>query len=316
MNRRLVGPRTLAIGVLLVSMVPAGLAVPAATASASSAPEGIYVVLTVEDTFADAVIDASVKSADYRKRVANLLPGWLKTIRSGTALGDTSLDGKSTATSDLEEVERIQQWMADPSAPRRPAADPAPATNGGSVGGSGVAPTTTAGSPNAGGRTAQPAAGFVDPNNPNSFQVRGTPGSGRTFWTGANTAIAVDFCTGSCTESDRITARATINPGAVSNKISITTVYSPNAGNLNPFVDLQFKSIVRGTVTGTGLNAQQPGSKTYIHGNGQNLRGNVLTISIALGTDIYPPPYNGKEFWDGAKTADATCSSTDNTCRY
>lgn len=294
--------------------------VPANAATPSISKQGIYVVLTGDKSFAEAVVEAAQLSPEYRSRVASLVPNWIQTLRSGHALGATSINAQSTAEQDLAEVSSIQSWLKDPAAmPKR--ANSTPTTSPANRSASPATPAIQNGGPHAleigdGAAPSVISPAYVNPGDPNSFQVRGQPGSGRTYWTGANTAVAFAYCTGTCYETDRITARGTVNPGAVSDRIDITTVYSPNHGHLNPYVDLQFKSINRGIVTGTGTAAQMPSSRSWVQGNGRSYRGTVLTISIALGVDIYPAPYNGAERWDGAKTADATCSTSDNTCRY
>ncbi|KIC58029.1 hypothetical protein RM52_08150 [Microbacterium hominis] len=70
----------------------------------------------------------------------------------------------------------------------------------------------------------------VNGDNPNSFDVRGSAGIG--FWTDMQLENAGTDCEPSgCEQTDRYTSSVTIDPGAVTTKVSATNSYFPDSGN-------------------------------------------------------------------------------------
>ena len=153
--------------------------------------------------------------------------------------------------------------------------------------------------------------------DPNTFPVRGSAGSGNLVWQGMQLIVAGRICTPSGCEtkdSDRVTSRVTVNPGAVTSRLDITTVHSPDGGAFGE-MHFQFFAINRGKVTNTrDTPSKEPGSFQTVFGNDADLNGTVLTVAVNLWVFAN---YYGTYVSDGAKTADAKCSpKPDNECRY
>jgi hypothetical protein len=127
-------------------------------------------------------------------------------------------------------------------------------------------------------------------------------------------AVAGAFCSPSgCTETDRITATITTDPGAVTSKVTRTQVlYSPNSGN---FVN----------ATSTNYVACQGGSGPC----GQSAGGARVGITFVSST----PSQNGRNIMHGyslnagfqtttnriidkARMGTASCNKTNNHCYY
>lgn len=260
-----------------------------ATTTDPTRSAGIFVVQYGDESFTDSILRMADRDPTYRKDVLRLLPIWLQRART-TPL---DLDGP-TANDGRKQVKELTNLRSVLTAPGRRGPGSAAQQQSAAVG-----------------------PQFVDPGAPNSWSVRGSVGSGRTYWKDLVVAVAGRYCTSSCIVTDQISTRFTVNPGAVTDMISATTVYSPNSGNFNEFIDLLFKSINKGTVTGTGRAAMHSNkSGTWYQGNGKKLNGTVLTVATAIDVEIYPSPWNGSDGWDGGKTADAVCNKSDNLCRY
>ena len=153
--------------------------------------------------------------------------------------------------------------------------------------------------------------------DPNALPVRGSAGSGNLVWQGMQLIVAGRICTPSGCEtkdSDRVTSRVTVNPGAVTSKLSIQTIHSPDGGGFGE-MHFQFFAINKGKVTNTRDSvSQDSGPFTTVFGNDADLNGTVLTVAVNLWVFAN---YYGTYVSDGAKTADAKCSpKPDNECKY
>ena len=65
---------------------------------------------------------------------------------------------------------------------------------------------------------------------PSYYEQRGSAINSRYSWT-FNEEIVGGFCAGSCSITDRITQRWTLDPGRTGDRFSFTSNYTPNAGN-------------------------------------------------------------------------------------
>lgn len=156
----------------------------------------------------------------------------------------------------------------------------------------------------------------VDPDNPNSFPVRGEPGSGQLYWTGMRLILEGYFCGNvGCELTDKWVSRIKIDAGPTVTRITGGNLWFPNSGN---FSNIHFRmwGVCRGRVCSAentgGLPV--PTSIDYLRDYGDR-HGNVLTVGIVLW--IYAAPLGGYIF-DTAKTHDAICEdqSQGNMCWF
>ncbi len=287
---------------LFASLVlPTVAASPAFAAAAPAATvKGVYVVQASTETWADAVSRQIADYPSFRSDVAALLPTWTTRAKKGAQLG---LSGVNNGGTQLDQLARVGAALKNPASVKRQP---------------GVFSTAAAAHPTASRITPM----FVDVNNPNSWAVRGNIGSnGNTYWSNLLNIISINFCSPSgCKITDTMASRSQVNPGATSDKISITQAYYPSSGAMYDSVEYSFKSINKSNVTGTGFAylTSGPGkvgaNGAWTQGNGKNYKGTYLTVGVGMGVVIYVPPYNGDRMWDGGKTRDAICSAT--TCHY
>lgn len=254
----------------------------------------------------DGILTQAAHDPAYRARASKTVSGWSRAIAAGKTpqLGNLSQLPRDQQLAQLNSLELTLGSGAAITAPAQPSPQTVkrqatPAQPAGSVGGS-VTPGGVI--PNA-----------VNPDDPNSFAVRGQPGgTDLTYWLDIQLIIADSFCAFSCAETDRFTSRVTVSPGAISSLVSSTNIYNPNNGNFSGAA-LTLWSINRGNITrsekfpGPGADEQQGFSNAYA------LNGTQLTVAAML--EIYAEP-NNQYIYDGGKTADATCRVTDNNCVY
>ena len=98
-------------------------------------------------------------------------------------------------------------------------------------------------------------------------------------------------------------SKITVNPGAVTSKVSATNLYYPSSG---AFGNKHFElwAINRGSIVGDVDTGNLPASSIDYVRSSRALNGTVLTVAVTLW--VYLNPY-GTYVADGAKTADATC---------
>lgn len=266
------------------AIAPAGAVRPATGVEEESAR--VFVVTAGDESTQTAIAEQAKVDPEYRAQVEELVAGWSKDLASGRHLDlGTITEGRSTRES-LVALTELQDTIRD-----QPA---------GSSAESALAPTASG-------------------ENPNTFPVRGSRGSGRTFWEDMKLIVAGHFCgTNGCDaqDTDRITCRLTINPGAKTSRYDSNCLYSPNSGK---FGDRHYElwAINRGNVVGnkdTGrLFSGSGGSSSHFLSSSRKLNGTVLTSAAKLWVEIRPL---GAYIGDGAKTADATCNNSNNVCKY
>lgn len=284
-----------------------GTALPAAASSKSGESaeldlKPLFVVQSSTQTFSDAVIELAAKSEEYRLLAESWVTIWEQqgslsteaapTLQAGTlGVESTALNSAIERTVTASELHSLRESLS--------ALGSSDTTNSSSASNTETAAELPGVTPY-----------FVDPNSPTSWPVSGTRGSGNTYWKDMLLIVEGRFCASSCTITDRITVRFTINPGPVKNMISGTKVYSPNAGNFWAPVEVMFKTLNdSGVTTGTGTSYLSGSSNSWTHGNGTEYYGKYLRIAAAIGVTIYPFPFNGNVYWEGAKTNCALCNS-------
>lgn len=152
----------------------------------------------------------------------------------------------------------------------------------------------------------------VNGDNPNSFDVRGSAGIG--FWTDMQLENAGTDCEPSgCEQTDRYTSSVTIDPGAVTTKVSATNSYFPDSGNFGKKY-FELWAINHGNYVGNDETGDLPDSSVDYVSSNTALNNDVLTTAVTQW--VYAEPYGGY-IADGAKTTDATCAAPgDNSCYY
>jgi len=156
----------------------------------------------------------------------------------------------------------------------------------------------------------------ANPDDPNTFPVRGEPGSGQLYWTGMRLALNGEHCdSDGCTVTDKWVSKVKIDAGPTVTRITGGNTWFPNSGN---FSNIHFRMWggFRGRVCGAentgGLPV--PTSIDYLRDYGDR-HGNVLTVGVVLW--IYAAPL-GRYISDEAKTHDAICEdqSKGNMCWF
>ena len=153
--------------------------------------------------------------------------------------------------------------------------------------------------------------GSIAPAFAESWPIRGAKGSGSTYWTGMKLAVALALCSGSCSDTDRLTINSvTTNPGAVGSTFSYTMLYSPNNGNLTGNFVRTYALCGGATDCGHVDTAGTGGKTGTIYSltaqNGKKLR---------HGHQLFGH-YPGGTITDQAKTGLATCNTSNNVCKY
>jgi hypothetical protein len=261
-------------------------------ANAAVAPLGgtrIGVVVVGDQSEQDALAAAASRTATNHRTALTLIEAWAGRIRSGQPVQLRSITQGTTPAAQLRQLAALQSRI-----------ESAPV---------GAAPSS-----------AKRITPLFDGNDPNSFSVRGSAGSGRLYWQGLNLAVAYHYCdlSGCEPDTDRITCGTTVNPGAITSRIDYNCLYFPNAGNfqnrhfrlwaLNRGIDVTYPEPDNWDVTFDSSDS------IYLDYT-RDLNATVLTVAIALW--VYIIPDGGFTGVDGAKTADATChSAPNNSCVY
>lgn len=281
-------PRVIALACALIGSIviaPAAGAEPAAAGGDRS----VFVVRAGAESDLAALTRAASSDSDYGRQAQGLLDAWSRTTAAGKPLtGVVGLEHLS-AQQQLTEVQGAHAKVASIRAESQHTAD---------VGASAV------------------AVAAIDGHDPNSFEVRGAPGSGRTYWANMYLAIAAHFCTpSSCSgDTDRVTTRLRIDPNGYRSTFSSTTVYAPNSGNFGN-KHLHLWSITPGGhASGEGDTQEISTSHVDTLKNNPRTNGKYMTLAVALW--VYLKPY-ASYTPDGAKTNDAKCNALpSNACRY
>lgn len=265
----------------------------AATVTAGPSPR-IFVVTSGSQSVEDAIADRAAVDSSYRVAARRIGTQWAS--RLGRGLRVPGLAG-ATPTQQRASVNTLNRELAT----GRPAATAGNSTVVIGSGGVGV--------------SARMVVPLINGHDPNSFPVRGNPGSGRTYWTGMQLIVAARFCgpDGCSSDTDRFTSNVTINPGAVTSRVNGRNLYFPDSGN---FGNKHFEmfAINRGNIVGDANTGNLPASSQDYVSSSRALNGTVLTVAITLW--VYLNPY-GSYYADGAKTHDCTCHpKPDNACTY
>lgn len=298
----------IAVVVATAGFAPSALATPSTT-QAESIP-GIFVVTTNGQSLTEGILTEAAADPDYRQRATALVASWSRSVSAGEApeLADLSLLPPSEQVAQLDSLENVLQSSNNITVPAQPSALPvkreatASSVPAGSIGGP-IAP---------GGGVTDPSA--VNPDDPNSFVVRGQPGgTDLTYWLDIQLIVEGKFCSFSCEVTDRYISRVTVTPAATTSMINSTNVYELNGGAFSdPYLTLY--SINNGALTKPGEDANGlAAADTRFLTNGYPLNGTYLTVAAAL--TVFVNPYD-QYISEGGKTADALCRVTDNNCAY
>lgn len=153
---------------------------------------------------------------------------------------------------------------------------------------------------------------------PSSFPVRGDACHSNRAWCDLVLEVAGEYCDPEgCTQTDRITARLTTNPGATGSMVSWTSIYSPNGGN---FTGVHFEWWTMAWASEHVCGTDNTDSGT---GNGSDeffptcdgpLYHSRITHGFTLWADFLP---TAQYIGDSAKTGTAFCASAPDTyCIY
>lgn len=309
---------------------------------ATTAPtlKPLFVVQVGDQSFSDAVAERAADNSEYRDLAKSWMAEWKKQkeIPVRGVADPTSREGAARAI-DRAELQKLERALNTLNAPGTegaegntnvPSDQEGPVTNAPTVPGTTPenAPTepidpSANGASAYGQRTTSAAsasgevqAAWADPEGPGGWPVRGVKGSGNTSWKEMYLIIEGKFCGSSCSVTDRMKIRVTINPGITKDMISLNRTYFPSAGNFAGTASMLFKSMktATGGVTGNGSATAWSTTHTYTHGNGMDYSGRYLTVGAAMGVLIYP---YGETYWDAAKTSPALCNSVlDPRCFY
>lgn len=257
---------------------------PTPASAGAEEPGSLFVVTSGDESMQDAIAEQAAVDPEYRERAQALVVGWKKDLAAGRPLDLGTLTKGLTTQESLAALTGLEQEISSPP----PASASSQAV---------VVPMSSG-------------------ENPNTYPVRGSAGSGRTSWQ-MQLIMAGRYCgPSSCgPDTDRITCRLTVNPGARTSRYDSNCTYFPNAGNLSdPHYELW--AINRGAVVGntdtTRLFSGSGGSGSYYLSSSRALNGTVLTNAAKLWVRVPQGTYSG----DGAKTADAACNTSNNVCKY
>lgn len=279
--------RKLLAVVASVVAVSATMTTSGSAAASPSAGDEIFVVAVNDQAWSDAIIDVARQDPAYKEKANRLVSTWKNQVAAGKTVSLGSITEGNSRAERLRSLSALQDRLSHLK----------------------VVATDGAGAQPSGMATAQ-----VNGWDPNSFPVRGYPGSGRTYWTGMQLIIAARYCnpSGCSADTDRFTCNVTVNPGAVTSKVSSNCLYFPNSGN---FGNKHFRlwAINRGAIRGQSDTGDVTGGRVNYISSDRSLRGTVLTVAVTLW--VYLNPF-GYYTADGAKTADATCHTYDNVCVY
>lgn len=280
---------------MVAALLAGGVSTPAMADDSSHEGE-LFVVMTGTQSIADGMAAQAAKDPEYRREAIALTESWLTRLETGgtiAGLEGLSVSAKSASTQN-EVVSKLHSDLVS-----------------GSVTPSAASPTPDVATTSA---RADGDVSILDvnPNNPNTYDVRGEAGIG--FWNGMQLITSGAFCGGiSCTETDRFTSNVTVDPGARTTKVSATNTYFPNGGN---FGDRHFElwAINSGQLVGNSDTGSLPSSSVDFISSTRPLNNSVLTTAVTQW--VYLTPYE-RYTTDGAKTADALCEADDdNACYY
>ncbi len=224
--------------------------------------------------------------SSYRKKAQALADTWKQRLDAGHTIA--GLD-QTTREGQLAEVQNIKSTLVSPNLSLT-------AARSNAVRATGV--------------TAQ----AIDPNNPNTFPVKGSAAASGLYWFNLKLEVDAQRCGGSgCTLTDVYRSNVTVDPGARTSMIRGRNLYWNDSGN---FGNKHFRmwAINRGNIVGADNTGDlSNASKDYISSKFP-LNSTVLTTGITLW--VYFKPL-GIYWADGGKTADAYCrAKPDNACVY
>jgi hypothetical protein len=226
--------RRLMAGMISLSIAVSGLVVTPAHA-APSQDDGIFVVTFGDQTIEYGIARHAATDPAYRASAQDLTRSWIDQL-DATGSPIPGLTGQDAST----QLANITKLNSDLTAGNLPQTELT--SKDGQLDSTGPQSSTS-------------DSGVIGPKaeggNPNSFPVRGAPGGSRLYWTGMSLIIAGRFCgpSGCSADTDRITSRVTVDPGARTTRFSSTNLYAPNSG---AFGDrhLQLWAINRGAIVG------------------------------------------------------------------
>lgn len=289
---------------------------PAATAStggkaAATLPAPIEVFSSTLRSVPEDIVDTARKDRDYRRNARAWVKVWKAEVKAGRAAGPEDLRKKPReaaiqAFSDMEAELEAQGEAPTPPVERfSGGADPtAPPASTSERAAPGIVPGAEPGP--------RFTASDVNGSDPNSFPVIGTPGSGKSSWSGMILTYKRELCGMPCDLTDKYTSKVTVNPGARSSSFTSTNTYFPSSGNFEN-KHFQMWAINRGNLVGDDNTDNLPAKGYNSLESDKLLNGTVLTSALTLWI------FSKTRGWvaDGAKTRDATCrAAPNNACYY
>lgn len=264
----------------------AGTSLANAAAPAGLPAGGLWVLRSPSETALQGIANSAATDAPYRVKAQATVKQWLSSVAAGRGV---TLLGVNDAplTAGIAQLTVLSKQLASGTAATRPdVAVAAPSV---------VSPRDVSG------------------NNPNTYPVRGEPGSGNLYWVDLQVAYEADYCTNTCVDMDKVVSNVTIDPGAATSRISNSTIYSPNHGDFAN-KHLEGWAINHGNIVGEGNSTNIPGAPPFYVDNDPALNGTVLTSAVTLWVYFQGAYHAG----DGAKTHDATCEIpiVGNACQY
>lgn len=251
----------------------------------------IFVTRLDDESMVDAIARTSINNPDYQSSAVDILEEWSSSLESGNDVSFGENHQNLSIAQKSAEVESALSVVQGVSETYNPT------------------PTSTL-------QTVQPYASGLDPN---AFKVNGWASSSGYAWSNLTLIVHGAYCrpSGCDDDTDKITCRLTVDPGAISSRISWNCGYFPNAGNFGD-KHLENWMINRGDVlqepvdsgnlfTGSG------GSNDYVIFLDRAVNGSVITAAFALWVYVEPM---GQYVYHGGKTADAKCNIQDNACLY
>lgn len=158
------------------------------------------------------------------------------------------------------------------------------------------------------------ATGGIDGRAPNSFRVDGNKISGGRYWNNMTLDVFRLRCrSGDCGITDRYTVRIRVNPGAKTSMLSVNKVYFPDNGNFKGAHLHLWNILTGGHITGHGDTGGLGANPNIFYFDAPfSFRGLGVTTAVTLWVRRLNNSYSA----DGAKTGEAKCNQSNNTCKY
>lgn len=254
--------------------------------------DGLGVVTTTTVGLAEAIQRQAAVDPAFREKAIALVTSWLNDAQAGNpAMLSKAVDQPETAMTADEAQQLLTALQAN-------AAPPVQA----------IAPTGTPSAQPSTLTLGQPST-VLGALNPNSFPVRGEPGS-KYSWKNIRMRLEYKNCAErGCPVTQWYEVRIGVDPNSKSSRLtSESTHWKKSVDRMNG-IHVQNYAVVRGVTVNDPDhdNHDLPdgsGPSTWYVGTPWNLQGNVLTQAPALWIKV-----NGYWVSEGGKTADAKCNT-------